>query len=289
MQRGTGRPVPLLLHPISLSVVDYERVSRFLLHFLQVGVGCRVLFGAPSRRRDLLELALGYGLVLAAIWTAMPVQRVFFWIGFVVIVLFTALRYESLASLGLAITGMGRLLWIVALALFLAGAAMLIAIEAGTLHSVFGNLPFGFRVSGYLVWSFAQEFMLQIFVLMRLVGLLPRRSHAIAAAAVLFAIAHLPNPVLVPLTLLWGLIACTLFLRYRNLYVVGLCHAVLGICVAVTVPNAMHHHMRVGLGYYRYRQPHHAGHRRSAPQTVSTQACVIMEALTRRSDRQARP
>ena len=144
-------------------------------------------------------------------------------------------------------------------------------------------------MGGYLVWSFLQEFMLQIYVLIRLLRLIPRRSLAIVTAALLFAIAHIPNPVLIVLTLLWGFIACTLFLRYRNLYALGLAHGILGICVAVTVPNALHHHMRVGLGYLRYHPRHHRIQRSSAPQTVSTQAWVMDEAAIRLSDRQARP
>jgi len=254
-----------------------------------LGLECSVLLAAQSRVRDLLELAIGYGLVLAAIWTPMPIQRIFFWLGLATIVLFTALHYESLSSLGLAVAGMGRSLWIVAAAAVLATIAVFTARELGTFHSVFSELPLRLRFSGYLVWSFFQEFMMQIYVLTRLTRLLSRRSSAVFVAALLFAVAHIPNPVLVPLTLLWGFIAATLFLRYRNLYVIGFAHAILGICVAVTVPDAMHHHMRVGLGYFRYRPHHHVLQRSSAPQTVSTQAWVSADAAIRRSDRQARP
>ena len=82
--------------------------------------------------------------------------------------------------------------------------------------------------------------------------------------------------------------ACPFFLRYRNLYALGLAHGILGLCVAITVPDALHHHMRVGLGYLRYRPPHHL-HRSSAPHSVSTQAWVMEEAAILRSERQARP
>ena len=69
----------------------------------------------------------------------------------------------------------------------------------------------------------------------------------------IFALAHLPNPVLTPITLVWGLIACVLFLRYRNASTpLGIAHGIMGLCVAVTVPNSLHHNMRVGLGYLRY-------------------------------------
>ncbi len=98
------------------------------------------------------------------------------------------------------------------------------------------------------------------------------------AAAGLFSLAHLPNPVLTPVTLVWGIAACILFLRYRNIYTLGLAHGILGLCVAVIVPDSIQHHMRVGIGYYRYHP-----HRNHIPQIVSTDAWVMAAAPTRRS------
>jgi membrane protease YdiL (CAAX protease family) len=242
-----------------------------------------------QRLRDLLELASGYGLILAVIWTPMPLQRILYWLTFVWIIGLTILRHRSLQSLGLAPAGTLRSLWIVATAMVLTIVAVLIAKQLGTFHPLFGNLPLGLHIWGYLVWAFLQEFMMQIYVLTRLLRLLPRRSLAVSIAALLFAVAHIPNPVLVGLTLIWGFIACVLFLRYRNLYSLALAHAILGICVAITVPDAIHHHMRVGLGYLRYHQHRPGVQRNRAPQTVSTQACVIAEAEMRLSTRQARP
>ena len=72
---------------------------------------------------------------------------------------------------------------------------------------------------------------------------------AIIVAAVLFSVAHLPNLPLVLATLVWGAVSCLLFRRYRNLYILGLTQGLLGLCLAICVPDAWHHHMRVGLGY----------------------------------------
>jgi hypothetical protein len=56
-----------------------------------------------------------------------------------------------------------------------------------------------------------------------------------------------------PVTLVWGAISCLLFRRYHNLYALGLAQGLLGLCFAICVPDALHHHLRVGLGYLRYR------------------------------------
>ena len=54
-------------------------------------------------------------------------------------------------------------------------------------------------------------------------------------------------------TLVWGIVSCVLFRRYHNLWALGLAQGLLGLCFAVCVPDALHHHLRVGLGYLRYR------------------------------------
>jgi len=69
-----------------------------------------------------------------------------------------------------------------------------------------------------------------------------------------------PNPFLMPATLLWGFASCLLFLRYRNLYPLMMAHAILGITVAITIPGPVVHNMRVGLGYLTYRSHKHAPH-----------------------------
>ena len=123
--------------------------------------------------------------------------------------------------------------------------------------------------------------------------LLPGKAAPVIAATGIFALAHLPNPILTPITLVWGAIACVLFLRYRNIYTLGLAHGIMGLCVAVTVPSSLHHHMRVGLGYLRYHpRPQDrriaerqglSDHRSQSDQSVSTDAWVIAEAPTLRS------
>ncbi|HEX3438577.1 MAG TPA: CPBP family glutamic-type intramembrane protease, partial [Pseudacidobacterium sp.] len=156
--------------------------------------------------RDVFELTTVYGLIVAVIWTPMPMQRILFWIVFVLIILTTILRGESPAAMGLASTGLWRSSWIVPAALALSGAAVFAAAEAGTLHSLFGrNMSLGMRVTGYTVWAFLQEFIMLVYILTRLLRLLPSRTAAIFLAAMLFAAAHIPNPVLTALTLLWGL------------------------------------------------------------------------------------
>jgi len=103
----------------------------------------------------------------------------------------------------------------------------------------------------YVVWAMIQQFMLQSFFFTRCEELFGS-SAAVWVAATLFAAAHLPSPILTTFTLVGGLFFCETFRRYRSIYPLGIVHALLGLTIAVTVPDSLLHHMRVGIGYLRY-------------------------------------
>jgi len=207
-----------------------------------------------SRARDVFEIVLAYGLILAVIWTPNPLQRVLYWTAFATIVVITVLRRDSLTTLGLSGRGFVSSLWIVGAALVLAAGAVWLAFRSQTLHSLFGQAPLFAHVWGYFVWAVMQQFLLQSYFLTRFLRLVSRPWQAVVPVAVLFAAAHIPNPLLTAATLVWGFCSCALFLRYGNLYTLGIAHCILGMCFAVTVPDHVHHHMRVGLGYLHYHQ-----------------------------------
>jgi membrane protease YdiL (CAAX protease family) len=234
------------------------------------------------RRRDLVELVVGFGLILLAIWTPRPWQTWIALIALAWVVLATALSFDGWSAMGLRERGFLRSLWVTGAALLLAAGAVAVSSQIHTLHVPSEPALFVHRYWTYAVWALLQEFLLLDFFLLRLLRLLPQKLAAMLVTVGLFTLAHVPNPVLMPLVVVWGLIACVMFLRYRNVYTLGLAHAILGICVAITVPGTVDHNMRVGLGYLTYRPPHHH-YRNQRPHTVSTNAWVMAEAPTRRS------
>jgi hypothetical protein len=218
-----------------------------------------------SRRRDLAELAIAYGLILTVIWTPRPWQRLLWWVAAGAVVFLTCISFDGVKAMGLRATNFFRSLWVVGVALAAAAGLVAVAAHLHTLHLPHGPVLFIGTYWRYAVWTFVQQFLMQCFFLSRLLRLLPGPKSAALATAILFALAHLPNPILAPVTLLWGCAACLLFLRYRNLYSLAMAHAILGISIAIAVPGPVDHNMRVGLGYLTYG--HHAHH---APQ-VSAQ------------------
>jgi hypothetical protein len=235
---------------------------------------------AHRKWRDFLELSVGYLLILIVIWTPRPMQRWFYWAAVGWILLVTCISFEGWKALGFRTTGLWRSLWIVAVALLIAAGAFTLAHTRHTLHAPGSLIAWIKTFLGYAIWSFVQQLLLQGFFLLRLLRLLPNKTAAAVTAATIFAAAHLPNPILTPLTLLWGLSACLLFLRYRNIYPLAVAHAIFGICIAVTIPAPVLHNMRVGRGYLIYHPPRHH-HRSQSDQTVSTEAWVTADAPTR--------
>jgi len=242
--------------------------------------------GGRGDFRDIFELSVGYGLILLAIWTPRPWQSAFSWVALVWVLLATGISFDGWGRMGLHGRGFLRSLWVVGAALLLA-AAVAMGGRLHTLHMPQSPALFLRRYWTYAIWALLQEFLMLDFFLLRLLRLMRGKTAAVIATAALFGLAHVPNPVLMPLALVWGSIACLIFLRHRNLYTLGLAHAILGICIAVTVPGPVDHNMRVGLGYLTYRPQQfsgwrHAHHRNQRPQIVSTEAWVMAEAPTRR-------
>jgi len=212
-----------------------------------------------SNRRDLIELTIAYGLILVVIWTPRPWQRFFWILAVAAVAIITWISFDGLKAMGLRRENFFRSLWIVGAALAASAVAVTLAMRLHTLQMQTSFLAYVRTYWGYAIWTFVQEFLLQCFFLSRLRRLLPNGGLAALAAAAIFAAAHLPNPILTTVTLLWGLAACLLFLHYRNLYPLAMAHAILGITVAITVPGPVDHNMRVGLGYLTYGHHAHRG------------------------------
>jgi len=239
---------------------------------------------APSPKRRIMwefaELAVGYSLILAVIWTPHPLQHWLYFIALGWFIVSIVLSFESWQAMGCCVAGFWRSSWVIGVALILTAIATFFASSFHTLHHPGGPEQWVRTFAGYTVWSLMQQLLLQGYFLARLLRIVPNANLAAIITASVFALAHLPNPILTPLTLIWGLAACLVFIRSRNVYPLAIAHAIFGVCVAVTIPASVLHNMRVGLGYINYRpQPLHLSHN---DHVVSTDAWVIADAPTRR-------
>ena len=207
----------------------------------------------PASTRSLAELILGFLAIDAVLWLPTHQQLIFGPIALLLPLVLVLWRRPGLDELGLSWRGFAASLWILPAAVVLSVMGVEAAKYAGTFHPLYA--PDFSHVGGYVLWTLYQQFLLQDFFMPRLSSVLSSNA-AIGIAAVLFALAHLPNLPLVLATLVWGAVSCALFRRYGNLYALGLAQGLLGLCFAVCVPDVWLHHMRVGLGYLRYHPMH---------------------------------
>jgi hypothetical protein len=242
-----------------------------------------------GKRREMVELVVGYGLILLVIWTPRPWQRILYCAAVVFLVAAMWMSFRGWSEMGIRLKNFWRSMWIVGVALAAVAALVGMAVRLHTLHATGDGVgAFVERFWGYALWAFVQQVLLQDFFLRRVLDLMGRKqASAVLVTALVFALAHLPNPVLTPVTFVWALVACGIFLRYRNIFPLAISHAMLGITLAITVPSPVIRNMRVGLGYLTYPATHggmHREHQRSQmDHTVSTVVWVSAEAATRRS------
>jgi hypothetical protein len=206
---------------------------------------------AEHKTRYLVELAISYGLILATIWCPLSMRRYLWWtavLWIIVVAVASAIRGEKF---GLGLRGFRQSMWAMGAAAVFVAIEFASAAALGTLDAHYFAPPHP-PMMGYFIFCFVQQFILQDLFLVRLLRLLERPWWAIATAGVMMSFAHLPNLLLTVTTLVWGTAACWLFLRYRNLWTVGLIHFLLGISMAICVPGSVHHHMRVGRSYMLY-------------------------------------
>ena len=164
-----------------------------------------VCAAAPSSSRhiawDIGELLIGYCLILAVIWTPRPLQHWLYYIALGWFIVSILLSFEGWRAMGCCVAGFWRSSWVVGVALILTAIATFFASSLHTLHHPGGPTAWVKTFAGYTLWALAQQLLLQGYFLARLLRIIPRANLAAFITAVVFALAHLPNPILTPLTL----------------------------------------------------------------------------------------
>jgi hypothetical protein len=163
-----------------------------------------------------------------------------------------AARRTSLKRLGLGLPKKADA--VVVIGIGIATAAFLLLFVhwmGGQIPATPAWIPSLRAASGYGVWATVQEFILLSFFFTHFEELCGSPA-SVWMASSLFAAVHLPSPVLTTATLIVAFFFCEMFRRGRSIYPIALVHAMLGLTLALIVPDSLLHHMRVGIGYLRY-------------------------------------
>ncbi len=108
---------------------------------------------------------------------------------------------------------------------------------------------FWFAALGYPIWGFAQEYALLGFVANRLEEGLPSHPRLVPwINGFLFSMTHLPNPLLISLTFILGVLFTHIFFKKRHLIPLALAHALFGVGLSIAFGD-IKGIMSVGPGY----------------------------------------
>ncbi len=129
------------------------------------------------------------------------------------------------------------------LVILAAGAA------AGTLHAVRGGLT---ELGALVMWGGAQQWVLQTVVLREAQHATSRRLGGFLAA-LLFAILHLPNPMLSAVTLVGALGWCAIYDRHANIIPLALSHALGTLALLYAFDDGLTGGLRVGAAFLTRR------------------------------------
>jgi membrane protease YdiL (CAAX protease family) len=200
------------------------------------------------------ELLIVFAGVLVYIWRLQFTFPNFAILLLIFIVASFLAHRDSFSKLGFGSRGIVSGLKMLAMpTALIAAALLLIGVEEGMLAGWSFSWEKLTSLGRYFAWCLFQQFGLESFFTNRLAEVFKKPKRAEWASAAIFAAFHIPNPVLMPITLLGGVCLASVFLKTRNLVPVAIAQAVVGSLLGMTLPPVWHHGLRVGPGYYNYK------------------------------------
>ena len=174
--------------------------------------------------------------------------------AFVLVIGSHLLHKESLRDLGFRFDNFLGALKLLALPMLVVGLMCL------GLGLIFGTRPHLFRwhperpIAGQLAlgfaWGFVQQYVLQSFVNRRAQIVWQRGLRSVLLTALIFALLHFPNPWLMLVTFIGGLVWAFVYQRAPNLFALAVSHSLMTWVLVSTLPMSALNHLRIGFKYF---------------------------------------
>jgi len=175
-------------------------------------------------------------------------------LAFVLIIGSHFLRGESLRDLGIRLDNFLPALKLLSLPMIIiAGIALLIGFLSGARPDFFrwhAERLIIFQLALGFGWGFLQQYVLQSFMNRRAQIILGRGTASVLVTAVIFSILHFPNPWLMVVTFVGGVVWAFVYQRQPNLFALALSHGVMTWVLVSALPPSALNHLRIGLKYF---------------------------------------
>jgi hypothetical protein len=203
-----------------------------------------------DRRLLWVEPAVIFLLIMLYIWWMRPGHQSWAFVIFTMVVLSHYWHGESRQDLGFRAANFRT-----CFAIFLPALAFvsLLLLATGILLHTLRVLDMERAIIGFLsycTWGLFQQYLLNAFFVNRLQPVSTSANQAAALGAGFFACAHTPNWFLMLVGFATGYCCARIWIRYRNLYFLGIAHGAIGSMLYLVVPDAISHHLVVGPGWF---------------------------------------
>ena len=199
-----------------------------------------------DRRLLALEPAALFLMIMLYIWWLRSGHSFWIFLLFGLVVVSHYWHRESLRDLGFRAANFRTCFRVFSPALLFAAMFLL---AGGILLQTMRELDLERAVIGfvsYCTWGLFQQYVLNAYFVNRLLPVFSRTSQAALLAACLFACAHTPNWFLMIVGFATGYCCARIWIRYRNLYFLGIAHGAIGSMLYLVVPDSITHHLVVG-------------------------------------------
>ena len=164
------------------------------------------------------------------------------------------LRREHLRDLGFRLDNFGRAIILLIPPMALISVVLLIIgwLTGHRMNFLSWHVerPLLLQLAVGIAWGFLQQYILQGYVNRRAQIIWGKGWLSVTVVAIVFSFLHLPNPWLMVITFVGGVVWATIYQNTPNLFALAISHSIMTWILVSALPPRVLQHLRVGLKYF---------------------------------------